>query len=286
MAHALVIGIDGMIGAALGRELTARGWTVTGTSRRAGSPNLPLDLADPEAGNVSLPAADVAVICAAMARFSDCRDRPETARRVNVEAPAALAARLARTGTRVILSSTSAVFDGRDPFVPPERPVCPESAYGALKAEAEAAILRRKGAAVLRLTKVLHPGFPLFRNWAEALGRGEAIRAFSDLTLCPLLPAHVTAALAAIAETEGTGIFQVSGARDLSYLEAARILAGCLGADPALVRPDSARKAGIPPGERPAFTSLDSARMAGLCGFCPPAPEAVIAALAGEMMRP
>ncbi|MGE4527385.1 MAG: sugar nucleotide-binding protein [Rhodospirillaceae bacterium] len=276
--RALIVGIDGTIGALLAQRLAGKGWSVAGTSRRAGSRAIALDLAADDAAVMDLPAVDVAFFCAAMARFADCRERPELTHRVNVSTPVALATRLAAAGTRVVLLSTSAVFDGSRPFSPADRPVCPASAYGAQKAEAEAGFLALGArAAVLRLTKVIHPGFSLFAGWLDRLRRGEAIRAFTDLTVAPLLPEHVTDALEAVALDAGGGIYQVSGARDIPYFEAAAWLARHVGANATLVEAGTTAEAGLPAGEVLAFTSLDCARLTALSGFVPPEPEAVLA---------
>lgn len=285
----LVIGVDGLIGRALAQALAARGDTVVGTSRRpspggAGAP-ITLDLAASGAARTPLPPVDAAVICAAMARFADCREQPELARRVNVEAPVALAARLATSGARVVLLSTSAVFDCRTPHVTAEQPPSPRSAYGALKAEAEAKILALGArACVLRLTKVLTPDMPLFVNWIAGLRRGRAIEAFDDLTISPLRTQDVVAALLAVLSDRGGGIYQVSGAEDISYADAARHLARRLGVAPDLVGTTRAVDRGIPESEVTRYTSLDASRLAALTGWTPPPAEAVIDAVFGYLL--
>src|SRR5437667_10713518 len=103
---ALVVGRDSRIGRALSEALVEGGHQVQGTSRRpdaAGKGYQHLDLADPDVESQPLPSVDVAVFCAAMTRFADCRADPALARRVNVESPVALARRLAGQGARVVL---------------------------------------------------------------------------------------------------------------------------------------------------------------------------------------
>jgi dTDP-4-dehydrorhamnose reductase len=281
MPSALIIGIDSLIGAALADALMARGTAVVGTTRRAQSSapgsRMALDLAAPDAGATQLPRVDVAVVCAAMARFADCREQPELARRVNVSAPAALAARLVRNGARIVLLSTSAVFDCRSPRVPAEQPTSPATAYGVLKAEAEAAILALgPQACVLRLTKVLTPAMPLFVDWIGALRRNESIEAFDDLTLSPIAMHDVLTALLAVLADGAGGIYQVSGAQDISYADAARHLARRTAAPPDLVRAVRAVDRGIPQSEVTRYTSLDPVRLSGLTRWTPPAATDVL----------
>lgn len=288
--RALVVGADGTIGAALIAALRRRGDVAIGTTRRkeAGerADTLFLDLADPRAaGGVSLPDADVAFFCAAMTRFSDCRLQPELARRVNVDAPAALAQQLVSRGTRVILLSTGAVFDGRSAQVPANQPTSPTTAYGRFKADAEQAFLALGAAAsIVRLTKVLTPGLPLFAGWIEALGRGETIGAFSDMSVSPITLEDAVSGLLAVADDAGGGIYQISGAADISYVEAARHLARRLGVGPDRVTAVRAVDNGITPEQAMPFTSLDPARMVALTGRPAPDPFDVLDRVYGPVV--
>jgi hypothetical protein len=79
----VIVGADASFGGSLSSELLARGHGVAATTRRrerATAEGLFLDLAEPIP---RLPETDVAIICAAMARFEDCRGNPMLARRVN-----------------------------------------------------------------------------------------------------------------------------------------------------------------------------------------------------------
>lgn len=280
LARVLVIGVDSGLGRAAADALTARGDDVVGTTRRAQSTGpgarLRLDLSDPDIEKASLPPVDVAVICAAMARFTDCREQPELARRVNVTAPTVLGRRLTEAGTRVILLSTSAVFDGRTPHAQPDRPRTPRSAYGRLKAEAEAAILALgHKASILRLTKVLTPDMALVRGWLDALGRGQRIEAFADLTIAPLALEDVVQGLLGAIDDLGGGVYQLSGRNDISYFQFANHLATRLRVSPELVQTARAIDH-IPANELMRYTTLNTDRINKLTGWVAPGPFEVI----------
>lgn len=238
---------------------------------------MPLDLsALPDRPETILPDADVLFLCAAMTRQADCRSDPERAALVNRDAPLRLARMAAARGIRTVFLSSSAVFDGQRPHRRADERPSPLNEYGRLKAEAEAGILELSGGTVLRLTKVLHAGAPLFRAWIDALGRGEQVQAFADLMLAPITLEDAVAALLRSAGTDESGIFQVSGAFDISYADAARHLARCLGRPAEAIREGSAAVSGIPACDRPLYTSLDTGRLTRLGQGIAPDPFAAI----------
>jgi|FEC22Drversion2_1045045.scaffolds.fasta_scaffold00324_24 dTDP-4-dehydrorhamnose reductase len=276
MARALIVGGDGLIGGMLVRSFSAHGWEVIATTRRrsAASSNIHLDLSDPQAPGAPLPAADVAIFAAAMTGFADCRAAPERARAVNVDVPVALAERLARLGTRSVLISSNAVFDGSRPRQSADTPPAPTSLYGALKVDAERGFLALSTGSVVRLTKVLDPNHALFTRWRVALMRNERIGAFSDLRLAPIALSDVETAI--LTAATGGGILQVSASEDMTYYAAALHLARALGKPETSVAKQSSVDAGIPEGDRPLYTSLDSTELATRTGWTPPLPQDVI----------
>jgi dTDP-4-dehydrorhamnose reductase len=253
-----VIGGDGAIGSALAKRLRIRGIEVLASTRRELSDpfgRFRLDLGD--LADFVLPPCDVVILAAAMTRLADCRADPETARRVNVEAPIRLAEQARDSGAFTIFLSTNQVFDGATACPGPETEPNPRSFYGAMKAEAEAA-LRRSGApaTIVRLTKVIGRHLPLFEKWRHALSKGEAIEAFDDLIMAPIALGKVVAGLEAIALERTPGVWHLGGKQEISYFDAARHMAVRLGADTALVRRASAAAVGIPEEERPPHAVL------------------------------
>lgn len=273
----VIIGADGLIGRALYASLSRRGHAVTGTTRRAdpaGQKNrLFLDLAEPTLPK--LPLADIAIVCAAMARFADCRNDPDRARQVNVSAPLTIASQIGERSGRVVLLSSSAVFDCRRPHVMADQAPAPRSAYGRMKAEAEVGILAR-GGVVLRLTKVIAASTDRFAHWIGALGRGESVEAFEDHRFCPIGLDSVLDAVGSILEQKSSGIFQLSGEEDISYADAARHLANRLGTPRDRIKGTLAVNNGVPEDEVTPYTSLDTSRLSALSGYRPLPPRKVI----------
>jgi dTDP-4-dehydrorhamnose reductase len=277
--RAIVVGVDGLVGSALFAELRSRGVDVLGTTRRRertiDGDVFFLDLANPQPN--SLPSADVVFICAAMTRFAECRAWPQLAERIVCGAPEALSASSKFRDARIVLLSTSAVMDCKEPLMRADRFRGGTSVYGRYKAEAERRILASgRSRVVVRLTKVLVPGQTLLQDWIAALRAEQVVEAFEDHRIAPIAVRDAVEGLIGIGIRGSEGIYQISGASDVSYREIASHIAIRLGVGPDRVRGCSAAERGIPFDEILSFTSLDSSRLTDLSGFRPPDPYDVI----------
>jgi dTDP-4-dehydrorhamnose reductase len=259
----LVIGGDSEIGSAFYRTMKAAGKAVIATTRRSQltADQLHLDLA--ALSTWEPPSAiSSACICAAVARLAGCAADPEGSAHINVTQTAALVDKLLQRGVHVLFLSTNQVFDGTAAHAPTDAPHAPVSEYGRQKARLEALLLPRiargEPVAILRLAKVVSARMPLFEDWIGKLSAGQPIRAFKDMTLAPAPIGVVCDAISALMADRATGVFQLTGPRDVTYAEAARYLAAKLGVDSTLVQEGSVREAGLVPGTAPPHTTLDS----------------------------
>jgi dTDP-4-dehydrorhamnose reductase len=273
----LVVGADGTIGAAVAARLEATGRAVIRTTRRDTPGALPLDLAaDPASWRLPGGVA-AAVLCAAITSTETCRLEPDEARRVNVEAPVEIGRRLAAAGARVVLLSTNMVFDGTVPCTSASAPRCPQTTYGRMKAEAEERLLALGDAAtVIRLTKVMNRTLPVIEGWRAALGRGEAVRPFSDLPMAPVTLDFAAAVIAAAASEPLGPLLQVSARADVAYADVAFRLAARWGCAPELVRPVTVAESGVRLEHVPVHTTLDASIVRDRLGREPPDPWAAI----------
>lgn len=261
----LLVGGDSEIGAATLRHLKMHSGPALATTRRPECVGadmtlldlaLPLDQWEPPTG------VDAVCIFAAVSRLAACASDPQGSARINVAQTLALAERLLASGIYVLFLSTNQVFDGSVPHVAAEAPTCPVSEYGRQKARTEAELGKHIGrgapAGILRLAKVVSPNMPLIHGWIEALQAGKPIRAFHDMTMAPAPTALVSQAIAHLLEDKGRGIFQLTGPRDVLYVEIASYVAERAGAPQRLVESVSALDAGQPEGATPPNTTLDS----------------------------
>jgi dTDP-4-dehydrorhamnose reductase len=213
-------------------------------------------------------------VLAAVARLAACAAGPVGSAYVNVHQTIALVDRLTARGIHVLFLSTNQVFDGETACVPADAPTCPASEYGRQKAAVEAALRERlAGGApvgIMRLSRVVSPGMTLLRQWRNALSQGRPITAFHDMMLAPVPVDLAAAAISTLLRDQASGLYQLTGPRDISYLEVGKHLAEQLGSSTALVRPASAFASGQPPGSTPRHTTLDSRSLRERYGFVVP----------------
>jgi dTDP-4-dehydrorhamnose reductase len=291
-AEWLLLGGDSEIGGATSRYLRSRGRAVDATTRRpervaSGRPFLDLETAlerwEPPAG------VSAACLFAAVSRLVSCAADPGRAAFINVTQTLALAERLAARGIYLLFLSTNQVFDGGVAMVAADAPTNPVSEYGRQKARAEDGLraLAAQGApiGILRIAKVISPATPLLTQWCAELKAGRPIAAFHDMVMAPTPVDTVAAAIEALLERAEPGIFQLTGRRDVSYLEAADHLARRIGADGSLVRSVSAYSANMPVGATPRHTTLDSRRLRDEFGIAAPDPWPVIETGAASLSR-
>lgn len=271
----LIVGSDGSIGSALLRNLPPG--EALGTSRRTPAPENQIFL-DCGGDLRDWPIPDgvqVVINCAAVARLEACKRDPQGSRRVNVESVVTLAEKCAEAGVFFIHLSTDKVFSGQRPRMPVDAPFAPTTEYGRQKADAERPLLSMLSAgapllAIIRLTKVLPPGMALLRSWRESLEAGQVIRPFADMTLAPVSLPFVVQMITLVAERKCSGLFQLSGDRDISYAELAGELAKYLSADSELVQPVEAAKTNLYEETIPPYTSLDTSQTTAVLGVSIP----------------
>jgi dTDP-4-dehydrorhamnose reductase len=261
----LIVGGDSEIGGAAFAAVKTQGHAVAATTRRrdrVAKDRFFLDLTTSLNRWEPPPGATAACVCAAVARLADCAADPHGSAHTNVTQTLALADKLLSRGIYVLLLSTNQVFDGRVPQAPSDAPHSPVSEYGRQKARTEATLLDKmaRGApiGILRLAKVVSPEMPLLQGWIADLARGKAISAFSDMMLAPTHIVSVCSVIHSLLTERASGIFQLTGPRDVSYAAVGRFLAQKLEVQPSLVRTTSARAAGLPEGATPRHTTLDS----------------------------
>ena len=261
---ALVVGGDSLVGAAIQRHCHELGVPVAISSRRPGTTNIFLDLGDPDFSPLERTRYAYAFICAGVTDMRACQNEPAATRRINVVNTIELMCRLADRGAHLVFFSTSQVFDGETPAPAEDAVTSPKNEYGAQKLAVEQEIARRElSAAILRPTKILakHP-VGVFKAWFEALAKGNAIQAATNMALSPVLVGDVAEAAGRLAAGGHRGIWHLGARDEMSYFDAARLMADMQHLSPALVKGEALTDAQVPSIYRHRHATLSSEKTA------------------------
>lgn len=299
----LLTGVDGQVGFELQRALAPLGEVVPSTlSGRlpGGGAALPLDLAQPASLAAALDSVkpDVVVNPAAYTAVDKSESEPDLARRINAEAPAALAAWCARHDALLLHYSTDYVFAGNS--ARPWRegdPTGPLGVYGQTKLDGENAI-RASGCRhlILRTAWVYSARFANFLKTMLRLGAERAeLGVVADQVGAPTTArglAEVSAALLARhAELTGErlGTFHCTHGGETSWhgfaeaIFARAVEAGLLTAAPMV---KAITSADYPtPARRPAYSVLDGTRLRSVHGLALPDWQCGLDSVIGELVQ-
>jgi dTDP-4-dehydrorhamnose reductase len=272
----LVVGANSEIGSAAARLMQARGEKVLTTTRRlvTSSHQVQHDFNSPIESFAIPEGVRCACIFVAVARLAACEADPAGSALINVKRTIALIDLLVARRIYTLFLSTNQVFDGDTPHVAAGTPMSPISEYGRQKAETESLLHKRMadGApiGVLRLAKVVSPGMALLSTWTQELVSGRKIRAFSDMTMAPTPVDLVAISIARMMEERLSVVAQLTGPRDVTYVDIARFLANKNGVNPRLIEPVSALESGMAKGATPRNTTLDCSLIAERYGVIVP----------------
>jgi len=225
----LIVGTEGFLGGALLSLGHQRGLPVCGT-RRGNVQHHPdiqrLDLDDDLARWSPPEHCAVAILCAAVTNLAACQRDPAGTRQINVRQTLRLTEKLVAAGSFVVFPSSNLVFDGTRPARLAADPTCPLTEYGRQKAAVESEFANYGSrVAIVRLTKVVNPHWPLIQGWIQSLRSQQPVEAFNNLVCAPIPLAVTVHGLLEIGQTRRAGIWQFSAASDVAYSDIARHIA-------------------------------------------------------------
>lgn len=274
----LIVGTAGLLGSTLLTVGRLRGLNMYGTMIEPDSGSLQilrLNLSKQLEGWSPPAGCRAAVLCAAITSLESCRRDPTGTGHINVTQTLRLTERLLEAGVFVVFISSNLVFDGARPLRRADEATCPMTEYGRQKASVESAFATfGDKVAIVRLTKVTNPGWPLVQSWMQAVGLGKPVEAFGDFVCAPI-PLDVTVnGLLKVAGEQRSGIWQFSADSDVSYADIARHIVRRLNGDETSVRVISSQSTGVE--HSPAHTTLDATRARRELGLDFPEPLRVI----------
>lgn len=268
----LVTGAHGFLGANLGLHLEGRAHRV-GAVRGATSTGGPYDryvIADLERPDALLSfitqeRPDVIVHAAAMASHEECERDPARAEHVNSTATGALAQAAQRAGSRFVLISTDAVFDGERGAYTEDDETKPTSVYGATKRKGERLAAGTSDALILRTN--FFGWSPTGRRsilefFVSELSAGRPVRGFTDFSTTSAYAQVLADTIWRLVETDASGLFHVASPDVLSKYEFGIAVAEEFGLPTHLITP---AKADVTP-PRGRDLSLDVSKAQALLG--------------------
>ncbi|GAB4540183.1 MAG: dTDP-4-dehydrorhamnose reductase [Anaerolineales bacterium] len=251
----LITGVSGLLGVNLAHEaLTAH--EVVGAARGdlpgAPFPILRADLSDLRGVDFLLDESSPnwVINCAALADLEACERDPESARRLNIDLPAKLAASCAARDIRFVHISTDAVFDGeKDGAYTEDDSPNPLGVYAQTKLEGESAALRENPRALV--ARVNFYGWSLGgqRSLAEFflnnLMNHKSLSGFTDVMFCPMLVNVTARMLLKMLEKNLTGLYHVVGEQAMSKYQFGVEIARQFGLNESDISPKSVLSSGL-----------------------------------------
>jgi len=242
----LIVGASGFLGQHIARKAASTfDLFEADIAAHAGERGLAIDVTSASSVNAAFERAspDVAILLAAISDIDECERRPELVQAINVRGAEHVAEACARSGARLVFTSSAAVFDGtQHGYSESDRPT-PLSVYGATKALAEDMISRTlPSALILRLALVI--GFAegsgtnaMLNKFAAKLRAGESV-SFPDYEYRnPIDAVTLSCFLLELLHCGAAGIFHVGATESISRFELGVRLAEKMGFSPRLVQP-------------------------------------------------
>jgi dTDP-4-dehydrorhamnose reductase len=210
--------------------------------------------------------------CAGYTAVDRAEAEPKLAQAVNAAGAGRVAEACARAGSALVHVSTDFVFDGkgRRPYRETDQPA-PLGAYGRSKLEGERLVLAAlPSALVVRTAWLFGPGRPDFVDKVvERAKSGGELRVVWDQVGSPTYTRDMARELLALADKGVGGVVHVVNSGRASRLELARRALELIGLDPETARPAETAELGLA-ASRPAYSVLDTRRLARLTGGPPP----------------
>lgn len=220
----------------------------------------------------------VVINAAAYTKVDLAEEEVDLCRAVNVGGVAALAQACGDVDAKLVQISTDYVFCDAKPLGRPwreEDAPAPRGVYAVSKLDGESAAAAAANHLIVRTCGVYgrFPGPPQpGRNFVDTMlalaAAGRSLRVVDDQVLSPTFAEHLAAAIIYLVDADARGLFHVASSGETSWFEFAKAIfeIACVSAD--LSRTTSTEFGAAAP--RPAYSPLDSGKLAALGGPAPP----------------
>ncbi len=268
----LIVGVNSLLGSALGQALSNAGHSIIGTERITSGKNnhLQFDLSSSSDAWPDWPEnIDSAFIAAAVTSQENCTNDPKYAQFINVTQTLLLIEQLRCQGVHIVYPSTNLVLPCTEPQQSIDTEYGPIGSYGESKAEVEQAVHPCKDVTIARLPKILDKSGGILRNWSRQLKNSEQISVFTNLKVSPVSLAYCTDFLLQLMVRQMGGIWHLSGAEDISYAEVAKAFITSVGYSPDAETLLEYSQMDMSKGALPAHPGLDCSKTRQVLGIVP-----------------
>jgi len=215
----LVIGRNGQLARALVRRAAARGVAV----EVMGRPEIDLMAPGIAAREIAARGPAVVINTAAYTAVDKAEDDAETARRINAEAPEAMARASADVGAAFVQISTDYVFAGdNDGAYVETDAVAPNGVYGATKLEGEQRSLAANARTIVMRTAWVYDasGANFVRTMLRLASTHDELGVVADQRGCPTFADDLAdAALSVALKPESFGVYHCAGAGETTWAD-------------------------------------------------------------------
>jgi dTDP-4-dehydrorhamnose reductase len=270
----LVTGADGQLGHEVVRCLHAAGHEVIAPGLQE------LDFMFPEAAGKVIAGyrPDRVINCAAYTQVDKAESEPEAAFRINRDAAGQVAKAVAETGGKLLHVSTDFIFSGTQdrPYLETDA-ANPLSVYGQSKLEGEQAVVGALPEALVLRTAWIYGvnGHNFVKTMLRVAAGGKPLRVVDDQVGSPTWAADIAAVILRLLDSDAAGVFHYTNAGSTSwYGFASAILeeAAALGFELKTREVQPIPTSGYPtPAKRPAYSVLDTGKIASLLSLSIPA---------------
>jgi dTDP-4-dehydrorhamnose reductase len=176
-------------------------------------------------------APDIVIHCAAETNVDVCESKPERAWEINAEGTRDVVLHSEAVGAKIVLLSTSFVFDGELDHYGPEDKPNPSNVYGETKLAAEEAVLQSYAPGLILRTD---QPFGWSERWQtdtmvewvlNQLGRNEPFPVFQDWWNCPTFIDDLVQMILSLGMNEHRGIYHCVGSGYVSRYQWAKLIA-------------------------------------------------------------
>lgn len=270
----LITGVHGQLGRALARACTERGIDFEGRDIDT------LDITDAEAvtGWIKTSKPYAVINCAAFTAVDDCETDEQSASRINGTAVGFISEACNTVDARLVQISTDYVFsgDGVRPYSEHDQ-VAPASAYGRTKLLGEELAAGAHSHLVVRTAWLYGHGG---RNFVEAIrsqinSGTESLKVVGDQSGCPTFCDDLAETVLDLMNAEIDGVVHAVNTGETTWHGFAVAIARLLGKEVEVLR---VRTGEFPrPAPRPAYSVLDTSRLAVVLGHSMPPWEDALA---------